>query len=177
MNLEVIQIKDTEACLGDTLILECAVYGRPRDSTVWQGSAFSDKCEITLLHFRFENGTFRNCNNGDITGQSIRVEDNNTSSNDSLYISQLMVLVRQEMIEKDIQCIYDNGSVHMSIGNISLISSPCNYNMSTMMPEESNLPVVAICISVMITLLTLLFILLLLYGCRKKIRSKIFFSV
>lgn len=153
------------------------MYGRPRDSTVWRGSAFSDNCEITLLHHRFENGTFGECNNGDITGKSIKVEDNNTSSDDSLYISQLMVLVRQEMIEKDIHCIIDNGSVHMSIGNSNLIFSPCNYNVSTMMPEESNLPVVAICISVIITLLTLLFTLLLLYGCRKKIRSKIFFSV
>ena len=37
------------ACPGSILTLECIVNGGAADSTVWQGTAFSD-CEIALLH-------------------------------------------------------------------------------------------------------------------------------
>ena len=72
------------------------------DNTVWNGTAFSDcdKNEIVLIHNRFRDarGAVGQCNNGAILGQSMRVENNSFSSNESLYVSQLVVVVQSEMI-------------------------------------------------------------------------------
>ena len=113
--------------------------GGEKGTTVWKGSALSDRCdsnEIALLHHRFKNGTSTECNNGAITGRSIRVE-NNSCSNGSLYISQLEVVVGPEMIEENIVCIHDSTtSESESVGLIYINASVCsnaseNLNNST----------------------------------------------
>ena len=174
-----IQITDDIVNVGDNLTLECRVYGSQGGSTVWKGSAFSSDCEIILLHIRFWNGTSGVCNNGDITGLSIDVIDSesNNISNDSFYISQLVIVVQPEMIQEEVECIHDNGSVTESIGinNISILHkashSPGADVIATMILKETRLPII-ISISVVIILITLLlFTLFLLYGLRKKIWS------
>ena len=69
------------------------------DATVWKGTAFSvcDLNEIINIakHFRYseEEGTTGTCNNGDITGRSMRIKGN-------LYVSQLKISVNPEMVGK-----------------------------------------------------------------------------
>ena len=98
------------ACLGGNLTLECTVSGGDKDTTVWQGTAFSgcNNDEITLIHNRFGRvrGASGVCNNGAITGWSVRVENN------SSFISQLEVTITAEMIGKNIICNRDNGTIY-----------------------------------------------------------------
>ena len=105
--LRVIGANGVHACPGSTLTLECTVNGGARDTTVWEGTAFSE-CEISLLHLRFgeSGGTVRTCNNGAITGRSV------SFIRDTTYISQLVVKITTEMIRRSIECTHDNGTVH-----------------------------------------------------------------
>jgi hypothetical protein len=85
------------------------VHGGERDSTVWQGTAFSgcNNNEITLIHNRFaREGASGICNGGAITGRSVRVESNIS------YISQLEVAITAEMVGKSIVCNLDNGTIY-----------------------------------------------------------------
>ena len=187
-----VQIKETDVCPGNILIFQCIVYGSQGHSTVWEGTAFSgcDNDEIILLHRRFWdeklNCTFGECNNGTITVMSTNVEGNNNSSNDSFYVSQLMVVVQPIMVGKTIECSHDNGSDSIETGNISLISNLCdtlqtvNINNSTSYSpgtgqatvtlKGTKVPIVIS--SSVVILFTLFFTLLLLfYGLRKKIWS------
>ena len=177
----VLPINNTDACPGSILTLECTVYGSVGDSTVWKGTALSecnDNSEITLTHNRFEYGTLRQCNNGTITGQSMRVEDYSNSSNESIYVSQLVVVVQPEMIGNDIVCIHDNGSKSTEIGNISLISTVhvCNINdtepgHTPMISKETKVPILVSMSVVLLSILLLLsaILIFLLYGFRKKL--------
>ena len=87
--------------------------GRPSDSTVWRGTAFSgcDINEITMLHLRFENykkGITGTCSNGYVTGWSVRIDH----EAGNLYVSQLEIAVDVEMGGKSIVCAHDNGPVY-----------------------------------------------------------------
>lgn len=122
--LRIIGANGMHACLGENLTLECKVHGGESDSTVWQGTAFSgcNNNEITLIHNRFRRaeGASGVCNNGAITGWSVRVE------RDSFYISQLEVSITAEMVGKYIECNRDNGTIYtigrhlISIGTLYL---------------------------------------------------------
>ena len=103
--LRIVGTNGVHACPGRNLTLECIVNGGSGDTTVWQGTAFSG-CEISLTHNRFSRptGTFGACNN--VTGRSMRVENNST------YISQLEMIITLEMIGKNIVCSRDNGTVY-----------------------------------------------------------------
>ena len=103
-------------------------------ATVWKGTAFSN-CdnEITLLHRRFENGTFEECNNGAITGRSIRVKNNNCSNGeDCLYVSQLEIIINSEMLGKNIKCLYDNGMISTPIDSIVLTFVTCTNTLENL---------------------------------------------
>ncbi len=106
--LRIIRTNGTHACLGKNSTFECTVQGGEGDSTVWQGTAFSgcNNDEITLIHNRFARGAFGECNDGAITGRSVRVESNFS------YISQLEVVVTAEMVGKSIECNRDNGTIY-----------------------------------------------------------------
>ena len=77
------------------------------------------------------NGTSGECNNGAITGRSMRVEnDANCHSDCCLYVSQLEVVVGCDMIGRDIKCIHDNGTISNTIGSRKLNISAsvlCTY--------------------------------------------------
>ena len=100
-------------CPGYTSAYECTVLSGFGGATVWKGSAFdcttSDN-EIVLLHSRFQQDarTHKTCNNGSITGEAIKVEEN-------YYTSQLHVTVSLDMIGKSIECA--NDGVTMIIGS------------------------------------------------------------
>ena len=111
--LQIIETTGVHACPGRILTLECTVRGEVGDATVWNGTAFSgcDNNDIVLLHNRFGIGDLGRCNGGAITGRSIRIESN------SLYISQLEVIITSDMIEKNIACARDDGTYSYTIGD------------------------------------------------------------
>ena len=88
-------------CIGDTLTFECTVMtGR---GTIWRGSAFncaSTGNEIILLN---SSVGVQTCNSGIITGQVIKHQRNN-------YTSQLNVVFSSDLIGRSIECASDNGS-------------------------------------------------------------------
>ena len=101
------------------MTFECSQ--REAGATIYHGGSFdceSSNNEIALLHSRFydDSGTSGACNNGDIVGQSLRVEDN-------CYTSQLNVTISSNMIGKTVECSHDNGTTTESVGSY-LVSIP-----------------------------------------------------
>ena len=103
-------------CPGFDLTYECTVKGTDNEFTVWRGSALD--CisnDITLWHRQFvSEGARGECNEGSITGNSLRVEG-------SFYVSKLRVKVSPEVIGESIECLHD-GMNTTTIG-YSLISA------------------------------------------------------
>lgn len=82
--------------------------------TQWDGTAFdctNSNNEILLSHNNFPNGANGLCNDGQITGRSLSVENN-------CYTSQLSVNTSAAFNNKTIRCIHNN---QMMIGTIVLI--------------------------------------------------------
>lgn len=99
------------SCSTCATVLECAVSGL--GATVWNGSAFNcqeTNNEIVLLHNRYNStdGTIHTCNGGAILAQS-------TSFKNNRYTSRLQINVSEEILEKTIGCIYDNGSTEFRV--------------------------------------------------------------
>ena len=74
---------------------------------MWNGSALHcpNSHEIILLHSRFNNqnhGTRVICNDGDIVGSSVEVENN-------CYTSKLEVQLTTDLIGSTIECFRDDG--------------------------------------------------------------------
>ena len=83
---------------------------------VWRGSAFDFISEeIVLLHDHFL-GAYGECNNGSIVGQSLKIENGH-------YTSQLLVNVTTAMIERSIECVYDDPSNITTGGSLIIITS------------------------------------------------------
>ena len=110
---ELRELSEECTCLGYTKIYECAVVGDAIGTTVWQGTAFN--CEvgmvINLVHDRFTSaaGAFGSCNDQAIVARSLRVENNR-------YISQLRVIVSDNLIGKSIKCANDDGVTTTTVG-------------------------------------------------------------
>ena len=84
---------------------ECTVCGG--GATVWTGSLFnctSDK--ITLRHSQFETAS-GDCNYGEITASSVRLDTVNCSQ---CFVSQLRFLASNAENNKTILCKYFNGT-------------------------------------------------------------------
>ena len=91
-------------CVGDTLTFECTVMNGLL--TIWRGSALncaSTGNEINLLNSSDGDQT---CNGGMITGQVIKHEGNN-------YTSQLNVTLSFDLISRVIECASNNGSENL----------------------------------------------------------------
>ena len=91
-------------CPGDKLIFECAVEGRV--ATVWQEIALefdNSYDEIVFFHSRFNTSTSSSCSNEAVVGMSIGVENN-------LYISQLVVRIKDRMNMSQVKCVRDDGN-------------------------------------------------------------------
>lgn len=91
-------------CPGDILTYNCTVLGDKYGATIWNGTAFSGCPQNDILlyhdHFRAAGGSRGMCNNGDIVGQSLGIQDNN-------YASQLSVTITPNIVGKTITCAYD----------------------------------------------------------------------
>ena len=71
-------------------------------STVWQGSALQCQAsEISLRHSQFNSQAQGQCNDGAIVARSVGTQD-------GCYMSLLSVMVGQEMINRTIECVYNN---------------------------------------------------------------------
>ena len=85
-------------------------------ATQWYGDALR-QCSVPvfLCHREFTAGTTEPtvCNSGEIVIRSLRVESN-------CYTSQLNILFRASLIDETITCAYDNGSVAIEIGSLSI---------------------------------------------------------
>ena len=76
----------------------------------------SPGCEITLFHSMFSGipGTTRGvCNNGDIVGYNIGVENGS-------YTSKLDILVSPGLNGRTVECILDDGRTNMLINESTL---------------------------------------------------------
>ena len=109
-------------CPGDVVTYECTVVGDYGGITIWMGDFFSclaDSQVIELVHSQLitnrpEGKAFnaRTCNDGNIVGRIVRVENGR-------YISQLNVTLTSDIVGKSIECAYDNGTVYR-IGSLNL---------------------------------------------------------
>lgn len=84
------------ACVGQMLTYQCTTQGS--SSTIWDGSAF--QCisnSIILRHSQYPHGAADVCNNGLITGQSLRV-------NGDCFTSQLNVTISSELNGRGVRC-------------------------------------------------------------------------
>lgn len=87
-------------------VYECTTIGPI--STTWRGSAFNcpgNGNEILLRHSRFtmQGGDSGQCNNGNIMGRSLGVDDN-------CYTSQLSVTYSPALRGTSIMCVHNNGA-------------------------------------------------------------------
>ena len=101
------------------LTYECTTVGPV--TTNWMGSGFncgiSNNNQITLRHSLFirPGGTDGQCNNGNITALSLRVEDN------QCFTSQLRVIYSRALFGTTIICIHDStDSGVVTIGNSTI---------------------------------------------------------
>ena len=109
-------------CPGDVVTYECTVVGDYGGITIWMGDFFrclANSRVIELVHNQLitnrpEGEAFnaRTCNDGNIVGRIVRVENGR-------YISQLNVTLTSDIVGKSIECAYDNGTVYR-IGSLNL---------------------------------------------------------
>ena len=82
--------------------------------TVWKGSAFTGRCDITLINSDFNSSTATgSCNNGAITAQGIRGEN-------GFYTSQLTILPSISLQGQTVECAINNNDEDITIGQITL---------------------------------------------------------
>lgn len=129
-------VKESCLCPGATvhnLTYECTTVGR--GTTLWRGTAFNCSAvgnEIALRHNRFttRDGASDKCNNGNITGRSLRVEGEH-------YISQIHIIFTPDLLGRTIECIHNNLTSYELIGNSTIaittgiitISTSLDYNL------------------------------------------------
>ena len=100
-------------CLGNTVTYECTVRGEYGGFTLWVGDFFhcSSREKVIELGHRellinnVQGGATEVCNNGNIVGRIIQVENGS-------FTSQLNVTLTSDIVGKSIECAYDNGTVH-----------------------------------------------------------------
>ncbi len=106
------------ACPGNNLIFECTVIGGAGGATQWKGDALDlHSCSVPVfLHHRdFITGTTQPmvCNGGAIVIRSLRVESNR-------YTSQMNISFSSTLINRTVDCAYDNGTLAVEVGSISI---------------------------------------------------------
>jgi hypothetical protein len=105
-----------EATTAHNLTYECTTVGP--GTTLWRGTAFNclaNGHEIALRHTRFTTpgGASDQCNNGNITGHSLRVEGDH-------YTSQIHVMFTPDLLGRTIECIHNNLDSYEVIGNSTI---------------------------------------------------------
>ena len=109
---------DTCLCPGDIVTYECTVFGGSGATTVWKGNFFhcsNGKQVIEYLHSQLMSGEsiVRICNNGDIVGGIVSVD------NESL-TSRISIALTCNIFGESIECISDNGTNICRVGFESL---------------------------------------------------------
>lgn len=100
-------------CPGYELKLQCMVTGI--GFVEWRGTALFDDCTINLGISGFESGkTAGNCNDGSIVGHWIERHGQN-------YTTQLTILVNSTLAGKTVQCVHNNNSHDVLIGEHVII--------------------------------------------------------
>ena len=99
-------------CPGQQLIFECTASGS--GATVWRGTALN-QCpggQVFMRHSEFQSGRTWTCNGQNvIVGRTVAISVSNRS-----YTSQLEVTVSNGLNGREVQCFYDNGTIHFIIG-------------------------------------------------------------
>ena len=111
--------KETCLCPEATvhnLTYECTTVGP--GTTLWRGTAFNcfaNGHEIALRHTRFTTpeGASDQCNNGNITGHSVRAEGD-------YYTSQIHILFSRNLLGRTIECVHNNLNSYELIGNSTI---------------------------------------------------------
>ena len=109
-------------CPSDTVTYECTVVGDYGGFTIWVGDFIrcsSGKRVIELIHRQSTNdvqggriASVRTCNDGNIVGRLLRVENGS-------FTSQLNVTLTSDIVGKGIECAYDNGTIHR-VGSLNI---------------------------------------------------------
>ena len=97
---------------------ECTVFGGAEVITVWKGDFFrcsTGKRLIELVHRQRYDFSSQICNDGNVVGRFVRVENNS-------FISQLNVTLTHDIAGKSIECISDNGTYTERVGSLNLTS-------------------------------------------------------
>ena len=114
-------LSDDCICPGDTVVYECTVIGDNGGFTLWMGDFFrcsSGNRVIALRHHQFMNiqgggmPNARICNNGNVAGRLIRIENGS-------YTSELNVTLTADIVGRSIECAYDNGTIH-GVGSLNI---------------------------------------------------------
>lgn len=101
-------------------IYECTIIGSNSSiSTTWKGTAFNcpgSGNEIVLRHSQFTapGGVNVSCNNGNIRGLSVDMEDNQCCT------SQLNVTYGPALLGDTIMCVHNTGTSDMDIGESTI---------------------------------------------------------
>ena len=123
---------DSCTCPEGIITFKCIIDGsEPGGFTIWNGTAFNcgQSNNILLRHnlFNTQTGAFGSCNNGIISGQSLRV-----SAEGNVYTSQLQVNVtnssRSDLIGRTVQCVYSpDGNAHIVINSTTVMITGNSY--------------------------------------------------
>lgn len=106
---------------------ECTTVGP--GSTIWNGTAFDcpmSSNEISLRHTQFHNRmTKADCNNGNISVASVRVEND-------CYTSQLNVTISSRIDNNTIVCSHENNGNITNVGTKTLTLTTGKWIHNTM---------------------------------------------
>ena len=109
-NVSLILLTDC-SCLGHLVTYECTSMGP--GSTVWIVGSLAE-CEINLRHSQFEPEiAVGRCFGGAVEGMSYQSDGN-------FYTSRLTLIIHEGLVERLIQCEYDNGVTTTTIGATAL---------------------------------------------------------
>ena len=146
-------------CPGYDVSFTCIIPGG--GNTIWKGSAFdcpsssdSNNNQILLLHSRF--GTDRNptgsCNDGGIQGGGV-------SAVGGRFTSQLIVTITPSVVGKEVQCVHDNTSAEILIGNDSITVTTGSESITVILDYSHTLGhVFVLCIRKLLAMTTVVYV-------------------
>ena len=122
MKERLIKVSNDCVCPGDIVTYECTVVGGIGATIIWKSDFFqcpSGKKLIELVHRPLTEGEefhTRICNNGNIAGRIVRIENVG-------YTSQLNITLTYDIAGESIECIGDNGTNTHRIGLLTLTAT------------------------------------------------------
>ena len=122
-------------CPGDILTFECTVIGGVSTVYKFQSSAFdSTMCnteDIVLLHSRFNSSDSADSKNKSCTigNRNVAIHGQSVRNFNGSYTSQLKITLYSSLYGSTIDCVYDNGSMEISVGSYTFgnLSAFCMF--------------------------------------------------